>query len=145
MAKEIELEDAVENGSLNSLKVASKTADITGDGTTTATVLAQEIVSGLKMLLEQSNGFKGIDKAVKAVVNEQKQSIEVGDNLNKIEQVASISANNDNTIGSLIVEAMVKMLLQLKKQKVLTTVEVVEECNSTEDTYRHILSQMLKK
>ena len=68
---------------------------------------------------------RGIDKAVKAVVNElQKQSIEVGDNLNKIEQVASISANNDNAIGSLIAEAMAKVkkevLLQLKKQKVLT-------------------------
>ena len=115
VAKEIELEDAVENMGAQMVKeVASKTADIAGDGTTTATVLAQEIVStGLKNVAAGANPMdlkRGIDKAVKAVVNElQKQSIEVGDNLNKIEQVASISANNDNTIGSLIAEAMAKV------------------------------------
>ena len=122
VAKEIELEDAVENMGAQMVKeVASKTADIAGDGTTTATVLAQEIVStGLKNVAAGANPMdlkRGIDKAVKAVVNElQKQSIEVGDNLNKIEQVASISANNDNAIGALIAEAMAKV----KKEGVIT-------------------------
>ena len=115
VAKEIELEDPIENMGAQMVKeVASKTADLAGDGTTTATVLAQEIVAtGLKNVAAGANPMdlkRGIDKAVKAVVNElQKQSIEVGDNLNKIEQVASISANNDNTIGSLIAEAMAKV------------------------------------
>ena len=139
VAKEIELEDAVENMGAQMVKeVASKTADLAGDGTTTATVLAQEIVAtGLKNVAAGANPMdlkRGIDKAVKAVVNElQKQSIEVGDNLNKIEQVASISANNDNAIGALIAEAMAKV----KKEGVITveeakgtdtTVEVVEGC-----------------
>ena len=132
VAKEIELEDAVENMGAQMVKeVASKTADIAGDGTTTATVLAQEIVStGLKNVAAGANPMdlkRGIDKAVKAVVNElQKQSIEVGENLNKIEQVASISANNDNTIGSLIAEAMAKV----KKEGVIT----VEEAKGTDTT-----------
>ena len=132
VAKEIELEDAVENMGAQMVKeVASKTADIAGDGTTTATVLAQEIVStGLKNVAAGANPMdlkRGIDKAVKAVVNElQKQSIEVGDNLNKIEQVASISANNDNAIGSLIAEAMAKV----KKEGVIT----VEEAKGTDTT-----------
>jgi len=132
VAKEIELEDAVENMGAQMVKeVASKTADIAGDGTTTATVLAQEIVStGLKNVAAGANPMdikRGIDKAVKAIVNElQKQSIEVGDNLNKIEQVASISANNDNTIGSLIAEAMAKV----KKEGVIT----VEEAKGTDTT-----------
>ena len=132
VAKEIELEDAIENMGAQMVKeVASKTADIAGDGTTTATVLAQEIVStGLKNVAAGANPMdlkRGIDKAVKAVVNElQKQSIEVGDNLNKIEQVASISANNDNTIGSLIAEAMAKV----KKEGVIT----VEEAKGTDTT-----------
>ena len=132
VAKEIELEDAVENMGAQMVKeVASKTADIAGDGTTTATVLAQEIVStGLKNVAAGANPMdlkRGIDKAVKAVVNElQKQSIEVGDNLNKIEQVASISANNDNTIGALIAEAMAKV----KKEGVIT----VEEAKGTDTT-----------
>ena len=132
VAKEIELEDAVENMGAQMVKeVASKTADIAGDGTTTATVLAQEIVStGLKNVAAGANPMdikRGIDKAVKAIVNElQKQSIEVGENLNKIEQVASISANNDNTIGSLIAEAMAKV----KKEGVIT----VEEAKGTDTT-----------
>ena len=132
VAKEIELEDAVENMGAQMVKeVASKTADIAGDGTTTATVLAQEIVStGLKNVAAGANPMdlkRGIDKAVKAVVNElQKQSIEVGENLNKIEQVASISANNDNAIGSLIAEAMAKV----KKEGVIT----VEEAKGTDTT-----------
>ena len=132
VAKEIELEDSVENMGAQMVKeVASKTADLAGDGTTTATVLAQEIVStGLKNVAAGANPMdlkRGIDKAVNAVVNElKKQSIEVGDNLNKIEQVASISANNDNTIGSLIAEAMAKV----KKEGVIT----VEEAKGTDTT-----------
>ncbi len=132
VAKEIELEDPIENMGAQMVKeVASKTADLAGDGTTTATVLAQEIVAtGLKNVAAGANPMdlkRGIDKAVKSVVNElQKQSIEVGDNLNKIEQVASISANNDNTIGSLIAEAMAKV----KKEGVIT----VEEAKGTDTT-----------
>ena len=132
VAKEIELEDAIENMGAQMVKeVASKTADLAGDGTTTATVLAQEIVStGLKNVAAGANPMdlkRGIDKAVKTVVNElQKQSIEVGDNLNKIEQVASISANNDNAIGNLIAEAMKKV----KKEGVIT----VEEAKGTDTT-----------
>jgi len=132
VAKEIELEDAVENMGAQMVKeVASKTADIAGDGTTTATVLAQEIVAtGLKNVAAGANPMdlkRGIDKAVKAVVSElQKQSIEVGENLDKIEQVASISANNDNTIGALIAEAMAKV----KKEGVIT----VEEAKGTDTT-----------
>ena len=115
VAKEIELEDAVENMGAQMVKeVAAKTADIAGDGTTTATVLAQAIVTtGLKNVAAGANPMdlkRGIDKAVKAVVTElQKQSIEVGDNLDKIEQVASISANNDSSIGKLIAQAMEKV------------------------------------
>ena len=132
VAKEIELEDAVENMGAQMVKeVASKTADIAGDGTTTATVLAQAIVAtGLKNVAAGANPMdlkRGIDKAVKAVVSElQKQSIEVGDNLDKIEQVASISANNDNSIGALIAEAMAKV----KKEGVIT----VEEAKGTDTT-----------
>jgi len=132
VAKEIELEDAVENMGAQMVKeVASKTADIAGDGTTTATVLAQAIVAtGLKNVAAGANPMdlkRGIDKAVKSVVSElQKQSIEVGDNLDKIEQVASISANNDNSIGALIAEAMAKV----KKEGVIT----VEEAKGTETT-----------
>jgi len=132
VAKEIELEDAIENMGAQMVKeVASKTADIAGDGTTTATVLAQEIVAtGLKNVAAGANPMdlkRGIDKAVKAVVAElQKQSIEVGDNLDKIEQVATISSNNDNTIGTLIAEAMAKV----KKEGVIT----VEEAKGTDTT-----------
>jgi chaperonin GroEL len=132
VAKEIELEDAVENMGAQMVKeVASKTADVAGDGTTTATVLAQAIVNtGLKNVAAGANPMdlkRGIDKAVSAVVSElQKQSIEVGDNLDKIQQVASISANNDNTIGALIAEAMGKV----KKEGVIT----VEEAKGTDTT-----------
>ena len=132
VAKEIELEGAVENMGAQMVKeVASKTADIAGDGTTTATVLAQAIVAtGLKNVAAGANPMdlkRGIDKAVKTVVSElQKQSIEVGDNLDKIEQVASISANNDNSIGVLIAEAMAKV----KKEGVIT----VEEAKGTDTT-----------
>jgi chaperonin GroEL len=112
VAKEIELADSVENMGAQMVKeVASKTADIAGDGTTTATVLAQAIITtGLKNVAAGANPMdvkRGVDKAVKAVVeNLASQSQEVGSDNAKIKQVATISANNDETIGSLIAEAM---------------------------------------
>ncbi len=112
VAKEVELEDPIENMGAQMVKeVASKTADIAGDGTTTATVLAQAIITtGLKNVTAGANPMdlkRGIDKAVKVVVNHLKEiSQEVGSDNDKIKQVASISANNDETIGSLIAEAM---------------------------------------
>ncbi|MFP5470442.1 MAG: chaperonin GroEL [Bacteroidia bacterium] len=112
VAKEIELKDPIENMGAQMVKeVASKTADVAGDGTTTATVLAQAIVSaGLKSVAAGANPMdvkRGIDKAVQVVVKELKKlSQEVGSNNDKIKQVASISANNDETIGALIAEAM---------------------------------------
>ena len=113
VAKEIELEDPIEDLGAQMVKeVASKTADIAGDGTTTATVLAQAIVSqGLKSIETGANPIevkRGIDKAVAYVVNHLKehQSIEVGADSKQIEQVATISANNDSAIGHLIAEAM---------------------------------------
>ncbi|HLP22099.1 MAG TPA: chaperonin GroEL [Chitinophagales bacterium] len=115
VAKEIELEDPIENmGAQMTKEVASKTADQAGDGTTTATVLAQAIVGpGLKALASGANPMdlkRGIDKAVKAIVtNLQKQSESVGKDFGKIEQVASISANNDNEIGKMIADAMKKV------------------------------------
>src|SRR6201995_1497672 len=105
VAKEIELEDAIENMGAQMVKeVASKTADLAGDGTTTATVLAQSIIGeGLKNVAAGANPMdlkRGIDKAVAAIVeNLKKQSEKVGNDNKKIEQVASISANNDSTIG----------------------------------------------
>ena len=111
VAKEIELEDKVENMGAQMVKeVASKTNDIAGDGTTTATVLAQAIVrEGLKNVAAGANPMdlkRGIDKAVSAVVeNLKSQSQQVGDNNDKIKQVASVSANNDETIGGLIADA----------------------------------------
>ena len=132
VAKEIELKDPVENMGAQLLKeVASKTADIAGDGTTTATVLAQAIITaGLKNVAAGANPMdlkRGIDKAVEAVVgNLQKQSQNVGDDNKKIEQVATISANNDATIGKLIADAMKKV----KKEGVIT----VEEAKGTETT-----------
>ena len=112
VAKEIELEDEVENMGAQMVKeVASKTADIAGDGTTTATVLAQAIVSaGLKNVAAGANPMdlkRGIDKAVNEVVtNLKKISKEVGSDNSKIEQIATISANNDEAIGALIAKAM---------------------------------------
>ena len=132
VAKEIELKDPVENMGAQMLKeVASKTADIAGDGTTTATVLAQAIVTaGLKNVAAGANPMdlkRGIDKAVIAVVEElKKMSKAVGDDNAKIKQVASISANNDETIGTLIAEAMAKV----KKEGVIT----VEEAKGTDTT-----------
>jgi chaperonin GroEL len=115
VAKEIELKDPIENMGAQMLKeVASKTADVAGDGTTTATVLAQAIVTaGLKNVAAGANPMdlkRGIDKAVIVAVESLKgMSREVGDDHQKIEQVATISANNDNTIGKLIAEAMKKV------------------------------------
>src|SRR4029078_9135073 len=137
VAKEIELEDAIENMGAQMVKeVASKTADIAGDGTTTATVLAQSIISeGLKNVAAGANPMdlkRGIDKAVAAVVgNLKKQSQTIGNDSKKIQQVASISANNDETIGKLIAEAFGKVgkegVITVEEAKGTdTTVEVVE-------------------
>src|SRR5687767_11703610 len=112
VAKEIELADPVANMGAQMLKeVASKTADVAGDGTTTATVLAQAIVTaGLKTVTAGASPMdlkRGIDKAVIAVVeNLKSQSQEVGDDNSKIMQVATISANNDSEIGKMIADAM---------------------------------------
>ncbi|MCU0395145.1 MAG: chaperonin GroEL [Chitinophagaceae bacterium] len=132
VAKEIELEDAIENMGAQMVKeVASKTADIAGDGTTTATVLAQSIISeGLKMVAAGANPMdlkRGIDKAVSLVVaNLKAQSQAVGNDSKKIQQVATISANNDETIGKLIAEAFAKV----GKEGVIT----VEEAKGTDTT-----------
>jgi chaperonin GroEL len=115
VAKEIELKDAIENMGAQMVKeVASKTADIAGDGTTTATVLAQAIVTaGIKNVAAGANPMdlkRGIDKAVKVVVeNLKSQKQDVGDDFSKIKQVASISANNDEVIGEMIADAMKKV------------------------------------
>ena len=130
VAKEIELKDPIENMGAQMVKeVASKTADIAGDGTTTATVLAQAIVTaGIKNVAAGANPMdlkRGIDKAVaKVVENLKAQSQAIGDDNNKIKQVAAISANNDEVIGSLIAEAMEKV----GKDGVIT----VEEAKGTE-------------
>ncbi len=132
VAKEIELEDAFQNLGAQLVKeVASKTGDDAGDGTTTATVLAQSIVSvGLKNVTAGANPMdlkRGIDKAVNAVVkNIAEQAQLVGDNYDKIEQVASISANNDEEIGKLIADAMRKV----SKDGVIT----IEEAKGTDTT-----------
>ncbi|MGY3214942.1 chaperonin GroEL [Mucilaginibacter sp. HD30] len=115
VAKEIELKDTIENMGAQMLKeVASKTADQAGDGTTTATVLAQAIVTaGIKNVAAGANPMdlkRGIDKAVKVVVADlKKQKQDVGDDFSKIKQVASISANNDEVIGEMIADAMKKV------------------------------------
>ena len=130
VAKEIELEDRFANMGAQMVKeVASKTGDQAGDGTTTATVLAQAIINvGLKNVTAGANPMdlkRGIDKAVGSVVASLKsQSQSIGDDLTKIEQVASVSANNDANIGKLIAEAMSKV----KKEGVIT----VEEAKGTE-------------
>ena len=132
VAKEVELADPFMNMGAQIVKeVASKTGDDAGDGTTTATVLAQSIINvGLKNVAAGANPMdlkRGIDKAVAKVVESIKaQAQEVGDDNNKIEQVATISANNDNEIGKLIADAMAKV----KKEGVIT----VEEAKGTETT-----------
>ena len=132
VAREIELEDAFQNMGAQLVKeVASKTGDDAGDGTTTATVLAQAIIThGLKNVAAGANPMdvkRGIDKAVAAIVEGIKaQAEEVGDDFKKIEDVARISANNDEAIGHLIAEAMKKV----KKEGVIT----VDEAKGTETT-----------
>ena len=137
VAKEIELEDTIENMGAQMVKeVAAKTADEAGDGTTTATVLAQAIVStGLKNVTAGANPMdlkRGIDKAVKTIVTDlKKQSVAVGNNNEKIEQVATISSNNDNEVGKLIAQAMNKVtqegVITVEEAKGTdTSVEVVE-------------------
>jgi len=132
VAKEIELSDSFQNTGAQLVKeVASKTGDDAGDGTTTATVLAQSIVSvGMKNVTAGANPMdlkRGIDKAVEAVVASiKKQSEKVGDDYDKIEQVARISANNDATIGKLVADAMRKV----SKDGVIT----IEEAKGTDTT-----------
>ena len=139
VAKEIELEDALENMGAQMVKeVASKTNDLAGDGTTTATILAQAIVKeGLKNVTAGANPMdlkRGVDKAVEAIVGElNKNSVTVGSSSEKIKQVASISANNDEAIGSLITEAFEKV----GKEGVIT----VEEAKGT-DTYVDVVEGM---
>ncbi|WP_394750264.1 chaperonin GroEL [Spongiimicrobium salis] len=139
VAKEIELVDELENMGAQMVKeVASKTNDLAGDGTTTATVLAQAIVKeGLKNVAAGANPMdlkRGIDKAVEALIaNLSKQSKKVGDSSEKIKQVASISANNDETIGELIAQAFGKV----GKEGVIT----VEEAKGT-DTYVDVVEGM---
>lgn len=139
VAKEVELEDPIANmGAQMAKEVASKTADAAGDGTTTATVLAQAIVTaGLKNVAAGANPMdlkRGIDKAVKAVVADLKdQSEQIGEDFGKIEQVAAISANNDEAIGKLIADAMKKV----SKDGVIT----VEEAKGT-DTYVDVVEGM---
>ena len=139
VAKEVELEDALENMGAQMVKeVASKTNDLAGDGTTTATVLAQAIVKeGLKNVAAGANPIdlkRGIDKAVKAITEDlAKQTEKVGDSSEKIQQVASISANNDAVIGDLIATAFGKV----GKEGVIT----VEEAKGT-DTYVDVVEGM---
>ena len=139
VAKEIELEDALENMGAQMVKeVASKTNDLAGDGTTTATVLAQAIVKeGLKNVAAGANPMdlkRGIDKAVEAIVaNLEKQTTKVGNSSEMIKQVASISANNDDVIGNLIAKAFGKV----GKEGVIT----VEEAKGTE-TYVDVVEGM---
>ena len=139
VAKEVELEDSFQNLGAQLVKeVASKTGDDAGDGTTTATVLAQAIVNvGLKNVTAGANPMdlkRGIDKAVAQVVESiAKQAKSVGDDYDKIEQVATISANNDATIGALIADAMRKV----SKDGVIT----IEEAKGT-DTHIDIVEGM---
>jgi len=139
VAKEIELEDALENMGAQMVKeVASKTNDLAGDGTTTATILAQAIVrEGLKNVAAGANPMdlkRGVDKAVEAIVaNLNKQAVQVGNSSEKIKQVASISANNDEAIGALITKAFEKV----GKEGVIT----VEEAKGT-DTYVDVVEGM---
>ena len=139
VAKEVELEDRFENTGAQLVKsVASKTGDDAGDGTTTATILAQSIVNvGLKNVTAGANPMdlkRGIDKAVAAVVDYIKEHAEkVDDNYDKIEQVATVSANNDPEIGKLVADAMRKV----SKDGVIT----IEESKSR-DTYINVVEGM---
>ena len=139
VAKEIELEDALENMGAQMVKeVASKTNDLAGDGTTTATILAQSIVNeGLKNVTAGANPMdlkRGVDKAVSTIVDElNKSAKKVGNSSEKIQQIASISANNDSAIGDLITQAFEKV----GKEGVIT----VEEAKGT-DTYVDVVEGM---
>ena len=139
VAKEVELDNELENMGAQMVKeVASKTNDLAGDGTTTATVLAQAIVKeGLKNVAAGANPMdlkRGIDKAVEAITKDlEKQAKKVGNSSEKIKQVASISANNDDTIGDLIAKAFGKV----GKEGVIT----VEEAKGT-DTYVDVVEGM---
>ena len=139
VAKEIDLEDALENMGAQMVKeVASKTNDLAGDGTTTATILAQSIVNeGLKNVTAGANPMdlkRGVDKAVSAIVDELNKSAKtVGNSSDKIQQIASISANNDSDIGDLITKAFEKV----GKEGVIT----VEEAKGT-DTYVDVVEGM---
>jgi len=139
VAKEIDLEDTLENMGAQMVKeVASKTNDLAGDGTTTATILAQSIVNeGLKNVTAGANPMdlkRGVDKAVTAIVDELNKSAKtVGNSSEKIQQIASISANNDNAIGELITQAFEKV----GKEGVIT----VEEAKGT-DTYVDVVEGM---
>ena len=139
VAKEVELEDPLENMGAQMVKeVASKTNDLAGDGTTTATVLAQAIVKeGLKNVAAGANPMdlkRGIDKAVTSIITDlEKQAKKVGNSSEKIQQIASVSANNDNTIGELIALAFGKV----GKEGVIT----VEEAKGM-DTYVDVVEGM---
>jgi chaperonin GroEL len=139
VAKEVELEDKFQNAGAQLVKsVASKTGDDAGDGTTTATILTQAIVNeGLKNVTAGANPMdlkRGIDKAVSKVIDYIKENAEVvGDNYDKIEQVATVSANNDPEIGKLLADAMRKV----SKDGVIT----IEESKSR-DTYIDVVEGM---
>jgi len=143
VAKEVELEDAVANMGAQMVKeVASKTADAAGDGTTTATVLAQAMVNaGLKNVAAGANPMdlkRGIDKAVKVIItNLKEQSEQIGEDFNKIQQVAAISANNDETIGTLIADAMKRVT----KDGVIT----VEEAKGTDTEVKEVIGMQFDR
>ncbi|MBK8043192.1 MAG: chaperonin GroEL [Haliscomenobacter sp.] len=143
VAKEIELEDPVENMGAQMVKeVASKTSDIAGDGTTTATVLAQALINaGLKNVTAGANPMdlkRGIDKAVRVVVESlREQSEQIGDDFEKIKQVAAISANNDDEIGELIADAMKRV----SKDGVIT----VEEAKGTDTYVKEVLGMQFDR
>lgn len=143
VAREVELEDPIENmGAQLAKEVASKTADLAGDGTTTATVLAQAITAaGLKSVAAGANPMdlkRGIDQAIKAIVENLKQQAElVGDDFDKIEQIATISANSDEVIGSLIADAMKRV----SKDGVIT----VEEAKGTETYMEEVMGMQFDR
>ena len=156
VAKEIELEDSYANLGAQMVKeVASKTGDDAGDGTTTATVLAQSIINvGLKNVAAGANPMdlkRGIDKAVAVVVKNIKEQAQViGEHKERIEQVAKISANNDAEIGRLIAEAMEKVkqegVITLKKRKEpKQLLKWLKECSLIADTFLLTLLPILKR